>query len=681
MRMIKIKTSTIRRQLILFAIFLMSHQNLHAAEYSDSQVDSILLQLNLREVTITGDNFREMVPVQRLTGKTLQNLNSYSVADALRYFSGVQLKDYGGVGGVKTIDIRSMGANHVGVFYDGIQLGNAQNGQIDLGMYSLDNVDEIAVYNGQKGEIFQSAKDFGSAGTLYIKSRTPKFEDGRNYHVKASMRAGSFGVVNPAFLLESRITDSISVSVSAEYLTANGKYKFRYKRITPAGDVAYDTTAVRENGDIRSLRAEGGIYGYIDNGYWRVKFYTYNSERGIPGAIVNNVWRRGERLTDNNTFVQGTFQKDITRKYKTMLNAKYAYYNTRYENNDEKLINVDNRYRQKEFYLSTSHAYSVFRFWDVALAYDYQWNSMWSDMNNFAFPKRSTHMLAAATSFQIWRVKLEGSCLGTFINDRTETGVNSSRRHAFSPSVLFSMKPLRSGDLTLRAFIKKSFIMPTFNDLYYTDLGNASLNPEYAVQYDGGITYRKEWTGKFVRAVGIKADGYYNRVTDKIVAYPKGQQFRWTMLNLGKVDIKGTDVSADITVAPAKELFITLRGQYSYQQARDVTDPSDSYYGDQIPYVPLHSCSAIVQADYKGWMLNYSFIYAGERYSQQQNIAANYMQPWYTHDISLSKEFTTRFGKIKGTVEVNNFLNQSYDVILNYPMPGINFAGKITFEI
>lgn len=647
----------------------------------ESERDSLLLQLNLKEVSITGNNFREIVPVQRLKGDDLKNLNSYSVADALRYFSGVQLKDYGGVGGVKTVDIRSMGANHVGIFYDGIQLGNAQNGQIDLGMYSLDNIDEIAVYNGQKGEIFQSAKDFGSAGTLYIRSRRPKFEAGRSYHLKAGARAGSFGVINPSMLLECKITDSISVSVSSEYLSATGKYKFRYKRATQDGSTAYDTTAVRENGDIKSLRVEGGIFGYIHDGYWRVKFYTYDSERGIPGAIVNNVWRRGERLWDNNTFVQGTFQKDFTRRYKALLNTKYAYYNTHYANNDEKLIAVDNRYRQKEFYISTAHSYSVFKFWDVSLAYDYQWNTMWSDMRDFAFPKRSTNMLALATSFQIWRVKLEGSCLGTFINDRTQTGLNQARRHAFSPSVIFSMKPLESGDLTLRAFCKRSFIMPTFNDLYYTDFGNAALKPEYALQYDGGVTYMRSWVRDFVRNVRVQADGYYNRVTDKIVAYPKGQQFRWTMLNLGRVDIKGVDISAETTVSPAKDLFFTVKGQYTFQSAIDVTDPSDSYYRNQIPYVPRNSASAIVQGNYKGWIINYSFIYAGKRYSQQDNIPANYMQPWYTHDISLTKEFRARFGTFRGTLEVNNFLNQSYDVILNYPMPGINYSFKISFEI
>ena len=120
--------------------------------------------LHINEVVVTSKlTFREVITPQRLDGAALQQLSALSVADALRYFSGVQLKDYGGVGGVKTVDVRSMGTNHLGVSYDGILLGNAQNGQIDLGQFSLENVDEIALYNGQKSAIFQAAGDFASA--------------------------------------------------------------------------------------------------------------------------------------------------------------------------------------------------------------------------------------------------------------------------------------------------------------------------------------------------------------------------------------------------------------------------------------------------------------------------------------------------------------------------------------
>lgn len=41
--------------------------------------------------------YRETIPAKTLTGDELERLNSLSVADAVRYFSGVQLKDYGGV--------------------------------------------------------------------------------------------------------------------------------------------------------------------------------------------------------------------------------------------------------------------------------------------------------------------------------------------------------------------------------------------------------------------------------------------------------------------------------------------------------------------------------------------------------------------------------------------------------
>ena len=122
---------------------------------AQNKLDSIQ-QLN--EIVVTANRFNEVIPSQKLTGKELENLNSLSVADALRYFSGVQLKDYGGVGGIKTVNIRSMGTNHMGVYYNGIQLGNAQNGQVDLGKYSLENIEEISLYNGQKSEIFQSAR-------------------------------------------------------------------------------------------------------------------------------------------------------------------------------------------------------------------------------------------------------------------------------------------------------------------------------------------------------------------------------------------------------------------------------------------------------------------------------------------------------------------------------------------
>ena len=69
-----------------------------------------------------------------------------------------------------------MGSHHVGVFYDGIELGNAQNGVVDLGRFSLDNMEVISLYNGQKSAIFQPAKDYSSASAIYMQTRKPILE-------------------------------------------------------------------------------------------------------------------------------------------------------------------------------------------------------------------------------------------------------------------------------------------------------------------------------------------------------------------------------------------------------------------------------------------------------------------------------------------------------------------------
>ena len=152
------------------------------------------------------------------------------------------------------------------------------------------------------------------------------------------------------------------------------------------------------------------------------------------------------------------------------------------------------------------------------------------------------------------------------------------------------------------------------------------------------------------------------------------------MINLGRVEIRGCDVSLQTTVQIGK-VGMNLRGNYTYQKAQDFTDPARKYYGDQIPYTPLHSGSVLWEGNWKQWSLHYSFIYTGERYSNSENTAANRLQPWYTSDLALSRTFTLKKVACKAACEVNNLFNQSYDVIANYPMPGTNFKITLTIQL
>ena len=676
--------------LFLFALLVLSNSIVYAQYQTDS------LQ-HLPEVVVTSaKTYREVIPAQKLTGDELKTLNSFSVADAIRYFSGVQIKDYGGIGGLKTVNVRSLGTNHVGVFYDGIQLGNAQNGQIDLGKFSLDNIEEISLYNGQKSDILQTAKDYGSSGSIYLRSRSPKFENGKTSNLKVIFKTGSFDLINPSVLYEHKINDDLSASINGEYINSSGKYKYRYKRVYPGtSEVMYDTTAVRQNGDIESIRLEAGLYGLLSQGHWKWKNYFYNSERGIPGAIVNNRWMNPQRQWDRSFFSQASLQKAFGNNYELQANAKYAYDYMRYLNPDTTLMFIDNTFRQQDFYASLANRYTILPNWDLSLSTDIQYNTLTSDMEGFTFPKRLTTLVALASAIEIGKVKVQGSALGTFVNEKTDRGtaedgesVNAeSNKKEFTPALFISYKPFVHHNFNIRAFYKNIFRMPTLNDLYYTDIGNVNLKPEFTHQYNLGFQYIKTFKNSIVKEAQLQTDAYYNEITDKIVAIPKGSgQYRWMMMNYGYVEIRGVDVATSAVLEPYKDLFLNLKLAYTYQKAQDFTERASeelqqTTYGGQIAYIPWHSGSAIVSLNYKSWQLNYSFIYVGERYHSSANTRENYEQPWYTNDMALIKNIEYKNMKFRVSAEVNNIFSQDYEVVLNYPMPKRNYKLSLTFEI
>ncbi len=675
--------------MLLVTLFVTSITSLHAQYLTDS------LQY-LPEVVISGKTYNEVIPAQKLSGEELKTLNSFSVADAIRYFSGVQIKDYGGIGGLKTVNVRSLGTNHVGVFYDGIQLGNAQNGQIDLGKFSLDNIEEISLYNGQKSNILQTAKDYGSSGSIYLRSRSPKFDNGKKNNFKAVVKTGSFDLVNPSLLYEYKLNNYISASFNGEYIHSSGKYKYRYKRVFPGtSEVMYDTTAVRQNGDIESIRFEAGLYGIIEQGHWKWKNYFYNSERGVPGAIVNNRWMNPQRQWDRSFFTQASIQKAFGNKFELQGNAKYAHDYMRYVNPDTTLMLIDNTFRQQDLYASLVNRYTLLPKWDISLSADVQYNTLTSDMAGFIFPKRLTTLVALASAIELGNVKVQGSALGTFVSEKTNRGTTSDNQSSkaapnkkeFMPALFASYKPFSHHNFNLRAFYKNIFRMPTLNDLYYTDIGNANLKPEFTHQYNLGFQYSTTYKNKLVKDVHFQADAYYNEITDKIVAIPKGSgQYRWMMMNYGNVEIRGLDIATSTMLEPYKDLFLNLKLTYTYQKAQDFTPRisealQKTTYGGQIAYIPWHSGSAIASFNYKTWQLNYSFIYVGERYHSSANIQENYEQPWYTNDMALIKNLEYKNMKFRISAEVNNLFSQDYDVVLNYPMPKRNYKLSLTFEI
>lgn len=614
------------------------------------------------------------VSAQQLSGSTLEKINSLSVADALKYFSGVKIRDYGGIGGMKTIDVRSLGTNHTAVFYNGIAINDAQSGQVDLGKFSLDNVQSISLYQNQHVNIDQPAKAFASASVLYLETKEPIFKEDRRTNVHGSFRGGSFGLVNPSLHLQQKISRNTQLNLNTGWMKADGEYDFHYKNA-----MSRDTLIRRKNTDIETFRIETSLSGRLaDTSFWHIDGYAFFSERGLPGAAVNNNFYSEDRQWDRNLFLQGRWRKNISKVYSLKVNGKYTYNRLRYLDPTYSNIagKLDNKYVQDELYLSAVNVFTLTDKLKTALSADYLYNTLDANIPQFAYPERNTGLVNFAADFKndSWRV--QGNILGTLVNEEVEAGKSSGTKTAFSPSLSVSWKPLKSPYLYLRTSYKSIFRMPTFNDSYYTFVGSTSLKPEYVQEFNVGFTVQRAFDGP-IRSLSLTADGYQNHLKDRITAIPKN--FRWTMINTGKVEITGLDIGMKTEVEALRQINALLFINYTWQKALDKT-PGSQYKGQFIPYAPKHSASASGTFQYRSWGLNYNLLYTGSRYSFLANTPQNYMEDWFTQDLSLSYMLDLKAYEIKIMGEANNIGNADYTIIRNFPMPGRNYRFSIYFN-
>jgi outer membrane cobalamin receptor len=639
----------------------------------------------IHEVTITekqrNSEIRSTAPLQILSSKQIEQLNVLQVSDAVKYFSGVTVKDYGGIGGLKTISVRSLGGNHTAVSYDGITLTDCQTGQIDLGRFSLENVDMLSLSSGQSDNIFQPARLYASASVLNIQTLSPHFTENKNLNGKISMKVGSFGMLDPALLLEKRINKKFTATFSGEWLSANGKYPYSLQQGPYETNIS--TTEIRQNTDVQNLRLEATLYGNFaenENGY--LKVYYYQSERGLPGATIlyNAESSSKQRIWDNTFFTQAHYEKEFSRKWVFQANGKFNNGYLRYLDPTYFAIDgkMENTYLQQEYYGSASVLFRAFENISFSASTDGAITTLDADSYDFSYPTRVSWLSVLAAKYVTNQVLATASVLSTMTNETVETGNPATDYQHLSPYISVSVKPFLNHDFRVRVFYKDIFRMPTFNDLYYSQVGKRDLQPEKTNQYNLGLTYSVS-VGKWIPLLSFTADAYHNDVTNKIVATPN-KGYLWTILNYGKVAIDGLDLTAETTFHLRKDVGVVLGTTYTYQRALNVTDPTKSTYNNQIPYTPRVSGSGKAAIETPWVTVSYSFLWSGKRYAVNENYAENRLPAYSDHSISINRSFKTKKQLIYGNLEVLNILNENYQVVRWFPMPGRSVRGTISVK-
>ena len=634
---------------------------------------------NLQEFEVVSERVRREVtstaPLFNLTSERMKTMGVTDISDALHRLPGINIRDYGGAGGMKTVSVRGFGTTHTGVIYDGIVLSDCQSGKIDLSRYSLDNVGSLSLIVGDNSDIFVPAKASASAASIIISSMSVPGPMDSLWHVTGQMRVGSFGTYNPYFKVGKSLTPKFSFSVIGEYTHAKNDYPFTLEN----GKLV--TRERRNNSMMNSWHGE-------INTRWRLtpasmldaKVYYYDNNRQLPGPVIlyNPVCH--EKLRDRNFFGQLTYKNLSLSKFSFQGLAKFNWDASLYHDEDGKYPGgiLDEDYFQREVYVSGSALYVPTDKLAFNYSADYFYNNLTTNQMEVVGPWRHSVLQSFTGKFQKSWLLATARLLWSIYDNGVKEGISSKDENKLSPSLSVSVQPMRNRLFFIRASYKNIFRMPTFNETYYFRMGSTSLKPEDTDQFNFGLTWQYNSTN-WLNALVLTGDVYYNNVKDKIVALPTNM-FIWTMTNMDKARAFGVDVTASATFNIARRQSLVFAGNYSWQRVQPRTSPTDPDYNKQVAYTPIHSGAASLSWENPWVDVVVHTTGASDRYGTSSNLPITRIKGYMEMGAALIRSFKIKRNTIDLRFDMTNILDTQYEIVGNYPMPGRAWKFTVTYK-
>ena len=634
---------------------------------------------NLQEFEVVSERVRKEVtstaPLFNLTNERMKTMGVTDISDALHRLPGINIRDYGGAGGMKTVSVRGFGTTHTGVIYDGIVLSDCQSGKIDLSRYSLDNVGSLSLIVGDNSDIFVPAKASASAASIIISSMSVPGPMDSLWHVTGQMRFGSFGTYNPYFKVGKSLTPKFSFSVIGEYTHAKNDYPFTLEN----GKLV--TRERRNNSMMNSWHGE-------INTRWRLtpasmldaKVYYYDNNRQLPGPVIlyNPVCH--EKLRDRNFFGQLTYKNLSLSKFSFQGLAKFNWDASLYHDEDGKYPGgiLDEDYFQREVYVSGSALYVPTDKLAFNYSADYFYNNLTTNQMEVVGPWRHSVLQSFTGKFQNSWLLATARLLWSIYDNGVKEGISSKDENKLSPSLSVSVQPMRNRLFFIRASYKNIFRMPTFNETYYFRMGSTSLKPEDTDQFNFGLTWQYNSTN-WLNALVLTGDVYYNNVKDKIVALPTNM-FIWTMTNMDKARAFGADVTASATFNIARRQSLVFAGNYSWQRVQPRTSPTDPDYNKQVAYTPIHSGAASLSWENPWVDVVVHTTGASDRYGTSSNLPITRIKGYMEMGAALIRSFKIKRNTIDLRFDLTNILDTQYEIVGNYPMPGRAWKFTVTYK-
>ncbi len=636
---------------------------------STSVVAQEMTQLHLDEVVATAH--RHLNP-SKADSIFLASTNQENISNALRLMPSVIIKDYGGLGGIKTINIRALGASHTNISIDGVPMANMQTGTIDLSSFATSSISSLETQSAEPIGLLSSPKARSLGANVSINTPTPASD---SLTLRALLSVGSLNHrVNSTFLFP-LFNHNVHARLYLGYDFSDGKYRYKLHYGNASSDST--STETRQNGQVWRLPAELDLSFNTGIVSHRTKVNFISTDRGLPRATTFYSLNSNESLTDHNIFLQHVATARFDRST-LRISSRYTRQHEVYRNPDALGADVYRKssYLQHNSYVAIASEYFPTDNLALALSADLEYGSLYANTVDGS-PSRLSTGLSIASRYTGKFFNINGEL--TALKHKENTNAHSDHASDSPSSFCESL----GTDFYLGYFIfniqgKNSSRLPSFNDMYYNGIGNRNLKTEKATQFSASVSV-------LLKYLTLSANYYHNVVRDKIIAMPTKNIFYWSMFNVGKVDIQGFDLSLRLDKSFAEDWSVMAFATFTRQYALDVTSRNNGTYRHQIAYTPRKQGAITSTLNTPVIDISYSLVYQGKRYALNQNIADNAIKKFCDERLSFrcARRVLNGISQYLSDVqfEVSNISNSNYQIVRNYPMPGRQYNILMSIQI
>ena len=634
----KFKTPNI---FFLFTAFLVIAPIIEAYALQGFDQDTVFLE-QVEVYAPPLDRFTIGQTVKTVDKRVLEEFAGQNLGEVLQQRSGIFVRQYG-PGMLASVTMRGAAAGHTAVFWNGIPINSASLGQSDFSILPTNGFDQVTVHHGSSGALYGTD---AIGGSIHLNS---KLNFGQGSKFSFYQGVGSFGRVNNQL----------------QYNYSNQKIATTTRVYRNFADNNYPYTNRSKFGSPVEIQQHAAIqqHGANQDIGWNV---------GKKSQLSTSLWWN---LTDREIQpVMGSNNLDVQKDQNLRWVADYFHFGTSATWNvkvgairDELLFNRRSRNLVTQYFASSDFEKSISEKWETKTGARY--TLIEGNLSTYEATDNRLE-LYHSSNFQPW----ERFSLSLNLRQLIFEGNFAP----FTPSISGKYHVLRKGShqVDMNGAFARSFKVPTINDRFWVPGGNPDLLSEDSWSSELGAvhTWRQ---GR--AALETQLTVYRMWVDNWIIWLPNGNF--WSPTNIRKVENSGVELFINGKY-DLSYLKMELQMDYALNRALNQTNISenDRSGGKQLPYTPLHKYQVTgrVIKDKVSGFINTQYI--SERFIGTDNVGT--VAPYQLWNLGGNYQWRL-FTRLEGRIgfQMNNILNQEYEVLRLRPMPGRNYQINLNITI